>query len=64
MIVWLPDENGGNEDETQVDSVVEVPSVDGVENALKVFRDEENVDGESTDLSDAQKDIDCDPRKT
>ncbi len=59
----LPDENGGNKDETQVDPVVEFPAVDWVKNALKVFRNEEDVDSKSTDLSDTKKDIDCDPVK-
>ncbi len=46
----MPYDNCGDKDETQVDPVIKVPSVDGVENALKVFGDKENVNSESPDL--------------
>jgi len=46
----LPYDNCWDKDETQVDPVIKVPSVDGVENALEVFGDKENVNRESPDL--------------
>lgn len=57
----LPDEDRRDQDDSQVDPVVQVPAVYGVEDALEVLGDEQDVDGEASDLTNAQKYVDRGP---